>query len=98
ADAGSRGGVARSLVVVAACGAAVSGSVAAMADVAGPRLVQYAVLGGVVGGVAHLVGVHTVAEAPMRPVRIALAGDTGIGDALPCSRPTFSPWANLGMV
>ena len=45
---------------------------------------------------SHLIGVHTVAEAPMRPVRIALAGDTGIGDSLPRSRPTFAAWSNTG--
>ena len=36
-------------------------------------------------------------EAAMRPVRVALAGDTGIGDALPRSRPTFAAWSNMSV-
>jgi class 3 adenylate cyclase len=94
----SRGATARSLLVMAACGAALSGSVSVMAGATGPRLVQYAVLGGVVGAGCHLIGVHTVAEAPMRPVRIALAGDMSIGDSLPRSRPTFAAWSNLAVL
>ena len=34
----------------------------------------------------------------MRPVRPALAGDTGIGDSLPRSRPTFAAWSNVLML
>ena len=34
----------------------------------------------------------------MRPVRMAIAGDTGIGDDLPRSRPTFAAWSNLSML
>ena len=94
----SRGAIARSLVVVAACGAVLSVGVGVVAGASGPRLVQYAVLGGVVGVSSHLIGVHTVAEVPMRPVRIALAGDVGIGDSLPRSRPTFAAWSNLAML
>jgi class 3 adenylate cyclase len=32
-------------------------------------------------------------EAALRPARAAIAGDTGIGDALPRSRPTFAAWS-----
>ena len=71
---------------------------AVIAGATGPRLVQYAVLGAVIRAGSHLIGVHTVAEAPMRPVRIALAGDTGIGDSLPRSRPTFAAWSNVAML
>ena len=34
----------------------------------------------------------------MRPARVALAGDTGIGDSLPRSRPTFAAWSNVLML
>ena len=34
----------------------------------------------------------------MRPVRVAIAGDTGIGDALPRSRPTFATWSSVSML
>jgi adenylate cyclase len=94
----SRAGMARTLVVIGACGAVLSVSVGVIAGATGLRLVQYAVLGGVVGVGSHLIGVHTLAEAPMRPVRIALAGDMGIGDSLPRSRPTFAAWSNLAML
>ena len=94
----SRSAIARSLAVTASCGAVLSVSVGLIAGASGLRLVQYAVLGAVVGAGSHLIGVHTVAEAPMRPVRIALAGDTGIGDALPRSRPTFAAWSNVAML
>jgi len=94
----SRGAIARSLAIVGLCGAVLSVSVGLIAGATGLRLVQYAFLGAVVGAGSHLIGVHTVAEAPMRPVRIALAGDTGIGDSLPRSRPTFAAWSNTGML
>jgi len=34
----------------------------------------------------------------MRPARVAIAGDTGIGDALPRSRPTFAAWSNVSIL
>jgi class 3 adenylate cyclase len=75
------------LVVVAALGQASVG-----------RLVQYGVIGAVAGVTAMLISVHSYAEAALRPVRIAIAGDTGTGDALPRSRPTFTAWSNLSML
>ena len=94
----SRAVIAQSLAITASCGAALSVSVGLIAGATGLRLAQYAVLGAIVVAGSHLIGVHTVAEAPMRPVRIALAGDTGIGDSLPRSRPTFAAWANVGVL
>jgi adenylate cyclase len=94
----SRRGVARSLMVMAACGALLSVSVGAIAGATGLQLAQYAVLGCVFGVGSHLIGVHTLVEAAMRPVRIALAGDTGMGDSLPRSRPTFAAWSNVAML
>ena len=34
----------------------------------------------------------------MRPARVAIAGDTGIGDSLPRSRPTFAAWSNVSIL
>ena len=94
----SRGAVSRSLLVMAACGAMLSIGASAIAGAGGLRLLQYAVVGGVFGAGSHLIGVHTVAEAAMRPVRIALVADTGVGDSLPRSRPTFAMWSNLAVL
>jgi hypothetical protein len=90
----ARGAVARAVVGNAVWAALLSVIVGVIAGATGPRLVQYAILGAVVGIACQLIAVHSFAEAPMRPVRIALAGDTGIGDALPRSRPNFAPWSN----
>jgi adenylate cyclase len=37
-------------------------------------------------------------EAALRPARVAIAGDTGIGDSLPRPRPTFAAWSNVSML
>ena len=34
----------------------------------------------------------------MRPIRVAIAGDTGIGDSLPRSRPSFATWSNVSIL
>jgi class 3 adenylate cyclase len=34
----------------------------------------------------------------LRPARAALAGDAGIGDSLPRSRPTFATWSNVSVL
>jgi adenylate cyclase len=94
----SRVAVARSLLVFAVCGALLALSVGALAGATDLRLIQCAILGGVLAAGSHLVAVHTLGEALMRPVRIALAGDAGIGDALPRSRPTFAAWSNVAML
>jgi adenylate cyclase len=94
----ARGAVARGLAVITVCGALLSVVVGVIAGATGPRLVQYAVLGGILGAGSHLIGVHSVPQGPMRPVRAAIAGDTGIGDSLPRSRPTFAAWSNLSIL
>ncbi|OBG63330.1 MULTISPECIES: adenylate/guanylate cyclase domain-containing protein [unclassified Mycobacterium] len=94
----SRRAVLRGLAVVTACGAVLSVAVGVIVGAAGPRLAEYAVLGGLVGAVSHLVGVHSVPEGPMRPVRAAIAGDSAIGDSLPRSRPSFAAWSNLAIL
>ena len=69
--------------------------VGAIAGGTGSRLVQYAILGAASGISVVLIAVHSYPEAAMRPARVALAGDTGMGDTLPRSRPTFAAWSNL---
>ena len=88
----------RSLLTIAVGAAILTGVVSAISGATGWRLVQYALMGCVTGVGSHLVGIHTLAEAPMRPIRIALAGDTGIGDELPHSRPSFATWTKLAML
>jgi class 3 adenylate cyclase len=94
----ARGAVARVVVGTAVWAALLSVIVGVIAGASGSRLVQYAILGAVVGIACQLIAVHSFAETPMRPVRVALAGDTGIGDALPRSRPNFAAWSNLSVL
>ena len=72
--------------------------IGAIAGAGASRLVQYGVLGAVLGAATGLITMHGFGEASMRPARIALAGDTAIGDALPRSRPTFAAWSNVSIV
>ena len=72
--------------------------VAAMVGATGGRLVQYGVVGAVYGVAVGVFGVHSFSEGSLRPVRTAIAGDTGIGDALPRSHPTFATWSNITML
>jgi adenylate cyclase len=72
--------------------------VGVIAGASGWRLVQYAILGAAFGAAVNLDAVHSLVEATMRPIRVALAGDTGIGDSLPRSRPTFAAWSNLAIL
>jgi adenylate cyclase len=72
-----------------------SAAIGEIAGVTGSRLIQYAVLGAVVGAALGVSGMHYLGEAAMRPARIAIDGDTGMGDSLPRSRPTFAMWSNV---
>jgi adenylate cyclase len=73
-------------------------AVAAFTEAHGWRLLQYATLGAALGTAMVFIGIHTSLQGAMRPVRVALAGDTGVGDALPRSHPTFAAWLNLSML
>jgi class 3 adenylate cyclase len=73
-------------------------SVGVIAGASPSRLVQYGVLGALAGIGTHLLGLHGFQEAMTRPARVAIIGDTGIGDSLPRSRPTFATWSNASMV
>ena len=72
--------------------------VAAVSGASGSRPFQYAAVGAAMGVAMALIGLHTSLQGALRPARAALAGDTGLGDALPRSRPTFAAWLNLSML
>ncbi|BAX91188.1 adenylate/guanylate cyclase domain-containing protein [Mycobacterium shigaense] len=91
----ARGGGARTLATNTALVAVLSVAVAATTGVTGSRLAQYGILGLAIGMAVGLSIMHTFAEAAVRPARVAIAGDIGIGDSLPRSRPTFAAWSNV---
>jgi class 3 adenylate cyclase len=72
--------------------------VGAIAGASGSRLTQYAIMGVVTGTVLMLISFHNFIEGALRPARVALAGDTGLGDSLPRSRPTFAARANVSVL
>jgi class 3 adenylate cyclase len=94
----SRGAVLRSLWFVPPWSALLFAVVSEVAGARGARVVQYAILGVVVGIVTTLIGFHTSVQGILRPPRAALAGDSGIGDDLPRSHPTFASWLNVSML
>jgi adenylate cyclase len=94
----TRGLVVRGVALTAVWVGLMSVVVGAIARVTGWRLVEYGVLGATVGAAVVLPAVHSLAEAGSRPVRVSIAGDTGIGDLLPRSRPTFAAWSSVSML
>ncbi len=90
--------VARAVVGVTVFAALLYAVVGVIAGSAGSRLVQYAVMGAAVGIAVQLISIHSFVEAAWRPARVAIAGDTGIGDSLPRPRPTFAAWSNVAML
>jgi adenylate cyclase len=62
------------------------------------RLIQYGIIGAVLSTAVQLVAYHNLVESAWRPVRVALAGDTAIGDSLPRPRPTFAARSNVSVV
>jgi adenylate cyclase len=94
----ARGTVARAVVSSAAGVALLLVVVGAITGATGWRLVQYGILGASFAAAVQLIAVHSFVEAAVRPARVAIAGDTGIGDSLPRSRPTFAAWSNVSML
>jgi adenylate cyclase len=94
----ARGAVVRGVVGGAISIALLLVVVGVLAGASGSRLVQYGILGAALGTGNLLIAAHSLVEAAMRPTRIAIAGDTGIGDSLPRSRPTFAAWSNVFML
>ena len=94
----SRGTVVRGLAfnfVWVGLFSAVIGAIAGVNDL---RLVQYGILGAAQGVGVMAAGMHSIAEVALRPARVAIAADTGIGDTLPRSRPTFAAWSSVSML
>ena len=94
----ARGAAARGVTGTAVVTGLLFVLVGAITGAAGLRLVQYGVIGVVVGSSLALIAIHSFVETAMRPARVALSGDRGIGDALPRSRPTFADWSNVSML
>ncbi|OBK29973.1 cyclase [Mycobacterium asiaticum] len=89
---------ARLVSVGAVTAAALSIAVGMVAGASPSRLIQYAVVGATIQGPCQLIGVHSLVEAMMRPVRISLVDHTGIGDSLPRAHPTFATWSKVSML
>jgi adenylate cyclase len=91
----ARSAIIRTIATHAVGTALLSVVVGVIARAAASQVVQYGILGALVGSAMGLTGAHSLTEGAMRPVRVALAGDTAIGDALPRSRPSFATWSSL---
>jgi adenylate cyclase len=94
----TRGIVVRGLVFNFVWVGLFSAVVSAIAGVTGLRLVQYGILGAAQGFAVMAAAMHSLAEVALRPARVAIAADTGIGDTLPRSRPTFAAWSSVCML
>jgi adenylate cyclase len=94
----ARGVIARSVVSNALWVAAALVCIGAITSASGSRLFQYGLLGAGIGAATQLIANHGFAEAALRPVRVAVAGDSDIGDSLPRSRPSFATWSNVSMI
>lgn len=94
----ARGMKIRRVGLAALWGGLLSMAVGAIAGAPGSRLIQYAIVGFFLATSATLVVAHSFVEATMRPARIAIAGDTGVGDSLPRSHPSFAAWSNVAVV
>lgn len=91
----ARGAVVRAVVTGAVWCAVLSVVLSAIAGASGSRQLQYAIVGAAVGAAVELAATHSVQEGAMRPVRVAIAGGTAIGDDLPRSRPSFAAWSSV---
>ncbi|OJZ66114.1 adenylate/guanylate cyclase domain-containing protein [Mycolicibacterium diernhoferi] len=90
--------IARSLTVTVVSVLVLFVGVGMIAGASGSRLIQYAVLGVIVGTVGQLITLHSYVEGALRPARAAIVSDTEIGDSLPRSRPTFAAWTIVAML
>src|SRR6516225_8011652 len=90
-----RGAITRGVAGNAVLLTAVFVAVGAIAGATWSRLVQYGIVGASLGISVAVIAAHSFVEPALRPARIALAGDLGIGDSSPRSRPTFAAWSNV---
>jgi adenylate cyclase len=91
----ARRGIARWVALYPIWAALLCIVVGGIAGASGSRLIQYAIMGFFAGIAVALIAAHVIVEPTLRPVRAAIAGDTGIGDSLPRSHPTFAAWSNV---
>ncbi len=94
----ARRSVARAVAFNAVGAGVLAVIIGAITGATGTRLVQYALVTALLGAAIQLIAIHSLVEAALRPVRVAIAGDTGVGDSLPRSRPTFAAWSNVSML
>jgi adenylate cyclase len=94
----SRGAVVRSVAGNAVGVAVLAIVVGAIVGATASRLVQYGIIGAVIGTLVQLIGVHSFVQSALRPARVAMVGDTKIGDCMPRSSPTFAAWSNLAIL
>jgi adenylate cyclase len=94
----ARGAVARAVGAGTVWAALLFVGVGAIAGASESRLAQYAILGAAVGEALQLIAVHSYVEGGLRPARASISGDTGIGDSLPRSRPTFAAWSKISVL
>ncbi len=87
--------IARALATDVVWAALLGVVVGGIAGATGWRLVQYGIVGAAYGAAVGVIGMHSFVEGALRPARAAIAGDTGIGDSLPRSRPTFAAWSRM---
>lgn len=87
--------IVRGTVAFALAGGMMAPVVGAIAGASTSRLIQYGIIGTTFGAALQLIAVHTYLEAFLRPARVAIAADSGIGDTLPRSRPSFATWSNV---
>jgi adenylate cyclase len=94
----ARKGVARGVVSDVVSGGTMTVIVGAIAGASASRLIQYGVVGSTMFLAVDLVAAHSFVEGFVRPVRVAIAGDSTIGDGLPRTRPTFAQWSNTSIL
>ena len=94
----TRGAVFRSIALNGLGFAVLSVLIGAVAGASTSRIVQYGILGAVIGVAITGIAVHSLPESAVRPARVAIAADTGIGDSLASSRPSFAAWSTVSVI
>ncbi len=94
----ARTSMVRASVAFALPGTTMCVVVGAIAGADGSRLFQYGIIGVTFFTCVQFTAIHPFTEAFMRPVRVAIAGDSGIGDNLPRSRPSFATWSKVSIL
>jgi adenylate cyclase len=88
----------RGVAFIGAGGAVMAVSVGIIIGADTSRTIQYGIIGATLLLANQLVAIHQFTEAFLRPVRLAIAGNSAIGDSLPRSRPTFASWSSVSIL